>query len=296
MITRAIEYFSLEHTALSGQCFRMNPIPGGGFSVISQGRFLEIFQKENIFSFSCSEEDFPYWENYFDLKTDYRKIASSVLPQDSYLRKAAEFGKGIRILRQDVWEMIITFVISQQKTIPKIKEAAELLSCSYGKQMEAFGHVYYAFPTPAELSKASLEDLLKLKLGYRAKYIHRICRDALEGHLDLNFLAAMDYAQAMDYLTGFYGIGEKVANCICLFGLHHVDAFPVDTWIKKILLREYYSEKYNSLPKSKLYDAIIKEHFSIYKGYAGVMQQYIFFYERSLSQTTGSLPECSPDS
>ena len=103
----------------------------------------------------------------------------------------------------------------------------------------------------------------------------------MSGRLDLNALTAMSYSEAMDYLTSFYGIGKKVANCICLFGLHHIDAFPVDTWIQKILLREYYNEaRYGAVPKSRLFDQILTDHFSRYKGYAGVMQQYIFYYER----------------
>ena len=122
-----------------------------------------------------------------------------------------------------------------------------------------------------------------LKLGYRAKYIKRLCQDAAEGTLNLERLSAMDYAQAMEYLTGFYGIGVKVANCVCLYGLHHIDAFPVDTWIQKILLREYYPRhprKYAALPRAALYPAIVRDFFGRYRGCQGIMQQYIFYYER----------------
>ena len=128
-----------------------------------------------------------------------------------------------------------------------------------------------------------MDDLLALKLGYRAKYIHRLCQDALEGSLNLDLLSSQNYKEAIDYLTGFYGIGKKVANCVCLFGLHHIDAFPVDTWIQKILMEHYFDEKkYRRIPKSQLFDRIIEDSFGCYPGYAGVMQQYIFNYERNV--------------
>ncbi|MEY8337450.1 DNA glycosylase [Lachnospiraceae bacterium 62-35] len=283
MIIRTIDFFDLKQIADSGQCFRMAPLigqEGDGFRIISRGRLLDVFQQKRTFSFHCSEEDMPYWEEYFDLKTDYGKIAASAALEDTYLQKAALFGSGIRILRQEPWEMIITFIISQQKTIPKIKESVELLSRTYGKKLSCAGHTFYAFPSPEELSSASLDELLSLKLGYRAKYIYHICQDAISGRLDLHSLSSMDYFQAMDYLTGFYGIGRKVADCICLFGLHHINAFPIDTWIQKILLREYYQPLYEAIPKKHLYQKIVRDHFSCYEGFAGVMQQYIFYYER----------------
>ena len=211
--------------------------------------------------------------------------------------------------------MIITFVISQQKTIPKIRQLVEALCTSYGapvssslnngamvnhdpinaapgggihgKGPEAFaaktntGQRLFSFPSPKELSRASLDELKELKLGYRAKYIYQLCQDAVSGALDLALLDTMDYGTALGYLTGFYGIGKKVANCVCLFGLHHIGAFPVDTWIEKILMAQYYDKrKYRRTPKTCLCDTIVKDVFGQYGGCAGVMQQYIFYYER----------------
>lgn len=290
------DYFDLKQIADSGQCFRMVPLKDAqtpscfsressekttGFSVISRSRLLKIYQRGEEFFFHCPDEDNDYWLFYFDLKRDYQSLAASVSCDDQYLCAAAKAGRGIRILNQNPWEMIITFVISQQKTIPKIREAVEALSRHYGSPIPSSPESS-SFPDPYQLSKASLEELQALKLGYRAKYIYRICQDAVLGHLDLSLLPAMNYSQAMEYLTKFYGIGTKVANCICLFGLHQIDAFPVDTWIQKILLKEYYNDSYSDVPKSKIYEKIVKDHFSQYKGYAGLMQQYIFFYERLL--------------
>ncbi len=234
-----------------------------------------------------------YWLSYFDVSTDYQAMIDSIDPDDTYLLSAAKAGAGIRILHQDPWEMIITFVISQQKTIPAIRSLVEALCRNYGTHIEhtlpassklsEAGPSPFAFPAPEQLSRASLDDLLALKLGYRAKYIHRLCQDALEGSLNLDLLSSQNYKEAIDYLTSFYGIGKKVANCVCLFGLHHIDAFPVDTWIQKILMEHYFDEKkYRRIPKSQLFDRIIEDSFGCYPGYAGVMQQYIFNYERNV--------------
>lgn len=286
MFTLDIDHFDLAQISDSGQCFRMNRLPNRRYSVVSGSRYLELSQEGRLVTFYCSGEDLPFWKQYFDLETDYGAFLASVKKRDRYLQNAAEAGSGIRILRQDLWEMILTFIISQQKTIPKIREAVECLSRSYGTEHTVIlpeqweTRTYYSFPDAASLCRASLEDLKELKLGYRAKYIYQVCRDCAEGRLDLSHLSALHYEEAMSYLTGFYGIGLKVANCICLFGLHHIEAFPVDTWIEQILMSHYYKKKYDSLPKSRLFQTIIQDNFKSYKGYAGVMQQYIFFYER----------------
>lgn len=306
--TCTIPCLNLRQIAESGQCFRMTPLNKNeypetgdtGYRIISQGRLVNLWQSKEQLTFDCPEEDLPFWMSYFDFETDYEAILSSVSPEDTYLKAAALAGGGIRILRQDPWEMIITFVISQQKTIPKIRELSEALCCKYGSpvlcrdmgdksRIPAPGSLHdepsipalYAFPTPEQLSAATLEELQKLKLGYRAKYIHRLAQDSEKGELDIDVLKKMSYEDAMKYLTGFYGIGKKVANCVCLFGLHHVEAFPVDTWIEKILLEQYYDKgRYGPIPKARLYDKIIMDHFGRYKGCAGIMQQYIFYYER----------------
>ena len=321
MITKyTISCLDLKQIAESGQCFRMNPLDRDrlpqeadyGYRIISRGKLLDIWQKGQELTFDCAGEDLDFWLDYFDIAADYQDMINSVAPGNTYLAEAAQAGKGIRILKQDPWEMIITFVISQQKTIPKIRQLVEALCTSYGapvssslnngamvnhdpinaapgggihgKGPEAFaaktntGQRLFSFPSPKELSRASLDEL---KLGYRAKYIYQLCQDAVSGALDLALLDTMDYGTALGYLTGFYGIGKKVANCVCLFGLHHIGAFPVDTWIEKILMAQYYDKrKYRRTPKTCLCDTIVKDVFGQYGGCAGVMQQYIFYYER----------------
>ena len=292
MITKALKNFNLRQIADSGQCFRMVPCDPNrsqtAYRVISSGHFLIVEQTGDEVTFHCPNDEFAFWEHYFDLKTDYDTYIQAIDPMDDYLSRAAAFGSGIRILNQDLWEMIITFIISQQKTIPAIRALVEALSEKYGTRYKippTVSGYYYAFPSPEELNRASLDDLLALKLGYRAKYIKRTCEDVCSGKLDLDRLRGMDYADSMEALLSCYGIGVKVANCICLFGLHHIGAFPVDTWIKKILLREYAPKSHctGHVPETRLCEALIEENFSKYPRFAGVLQQYIFFYEREFS-------------
>ena len=293
MITKALKNFNIRQIADSGQCFRMVPCDPNrsqtAYRVISGRHFLIIEQHGDEVTFHSPNDEFAFWEHYFDLETDYDAYSRAIDPMDDYLSKAAAFGNGIRILNQDLWEMIITFIISQQKTIPAIRALVEALSEKYGTRYKippTVSGYYYAFPTPEELNRASLDDLLALKLGYRAKYIKRTCEDICSGKLDLDRLRGMNYADSMEALLSCYGIGVKVANCICLFGLHHIGAFPVDTWIKKILLREYAPKSHctGHVPETRLCEALIAENFSKYPGFAGVLQQYIFFYEREFSQ------------
>ncbi len=317
MTIKHLKNFNLRQIADSGQCFRMIPCnlndPQTAYRVISGGHFLIVEQNGGEVIFHCPDDEFTFWKHYFDLGMDYSAYIHAIDPADKYLSNAAAFGDGIRILNQDLWEMIITFIISQQKTIPAIRALVETLSEKYGTRYEIptecslhntasilpgaqfsdesinpnnTPRYYYAFPTPKELNRASLDDLLTLKLGYRAKYIKRTCEDVCSSKLDLDRLRGLNYSDSMEALLTCYGIGVKVANCICLFGLHHIGAFPVDTWIKKILLREYAPKSCctGHVPESRLCEALIEENFSKYPGFAGVLQQYIFFYERELSQ------------
>lgn len=296
MVIRELRNFDLRQIARSGQCFRMTevsaeeiqmaglPFGGGAYRVISGSRCLTAARCGGTVAFSCGEEEFPYWENYFDLPADYGEFIASVDEDDHFLQKAAAFGSGIRILRQDPWEMIVTFILSQQKTVPAIRVLVERLSERYGSPVTAGDFSFYAFPTYRQLSRATLDELLELKLGYRAKYVFQICRDACSGALDPEKLKTLSYPEAMAYLQRFYGIGKKVADCVCLFGLHHIEAFPVDTRIRQVLMREYAircdKAELDKVPKSGQCDFLAEKFFlTKYEGYAGVMQQYLFYYE-----------------
>ena len=174
MLTIEMDNFDLGQICRSGQCFRMDQIGDDRYRVIAGDKYLELTQERGIVNFFCPEEDFIFfWIRYFDLDCDYSEYINMINPRDKYLTAAGEMGSGIRILQQDLWEMIITFIISQQQTIPSIRRRVEDLSHAYGSRLPVPG-TFYSFPSPEQLSAASLEDLLAMKLGYRAKYIYRL--------------------------------------------------------------------------------------------------------------------------
>ena len=181
MITKELDHFSIEQICRSGQCFRMNPEDDGRYSVIAGDRYLEIRQQGDRSCFCCSEEDFEnFWSDYFDLETDYSVYLSKIDPRDDYLLNAARFGSGIRILRQDLWEMIVSFLISQQNNIVRIRRCIRNICESYGEEkVTAQGEVYHAFPRPEALAFLDEDELKACNLGYRSKYVVRAARSVI---------------------------------------------------------------------------------------------------------------------
>ena len=265
MITVDNKYFSVPQICGSGQCFRLDQTEDGNYEVIASDRYLKLEVTPDKTILYCSAEAYEgFWKTYFDLDTDYGAYLSRIDQRDDYLRRAADFGSGIRILRQDVWEMIITFILSQQNNIPRIKGLIRTLGERYGEKRETpEGKGYYTFPGAESLARATEEELRALKLGYRSRYICGTAQMAAAGKVDLEGLSRMEYPEARKELMKFPGVGGKVADCICLFALHHMDAFPVDTHIQKVLDARYSG----------------KFPFEKYRGCAGVMQQYIFYYD-----------------
>lgn len=260
-----IDNFSIEQIAASGQCFRMTGEEDGSYSVIAGDRYIRVRQNGLTTVFDCTDEDFgAFWCRYFDLDNDYGRYIDAIDPGDDYLKEAGRLGSGIRILRQDLWEMIVTFLISQMNNITRIRRCIANISEKYGeKKQTPGGAVYYAFPRPEALCCLPEDSLMECNLGYRSKYVVRCAKDAAEGRLDLNAVSKMDYASAREELLTLFGVGKKVADCICLFSLHHLEAFPVDTHIEQVLAREYAG----NFP------------FERYAGFEGVIQQYIFYNE-----------------
>ncbi len=259
------ENFSLCQIAASGQCFRMEPFRDGSYTVIARDKYLKAFQEGPRVTLDCAKEDFEaFWRRYFDLDTDYGAFISAIDENDSYLRAAAKFGSGIRILRQDIWETIVTFIISQQNNIPRIKKCIANICSKYGEQKTApSGEVYRAFPRPEALAPLAEDALMGCNLGYRSKYVVRTAREVDSGRFDPYALYSFGYEKAREALLRLCGVGGKVADCICLFALHSIDAFPIDTHIKQVLAKQYV----DGFP------------FERYKGFAGVLQQYMFFYD-----------------
>ena len=256
---------NLTHIFECGQCFRWNKAEESYIGVV--GRYAcraHIIDTSGALVLEVSGGDEAFWRNYFDLDTDYSRIKQSLVESDPLIADACEYGRGIRILNQDVFETIISFIISQNNNIPRIKKNIESICRKYGEPLgELWGEERYAFPAAEVLANADVDALAEMKLGYRSEYIVRAARRYLEEG------APADYESVLDY----YGIGPKVANCIMLFGLHSVDAFPVDTWVKQIMNDMYGFETADVKGMSRF----AEERFGKYAGYA---QQYLFYYYR----------------
>lgn len=264
------DYINLKQIAESGQCFRWKKMCPGRYFVISDGRAACFFQEKTGIRILCREKDEEYFRRYLDLDIDYGKVIEQIDEKDDFLIGAAQMGRGIRILRQNLWEMIISFIISQRNNIPRIMKSIDALCEKLGEQIvfdyEGEHLVGYTFPAPEVIVGA---DLSEFKFGYREKYIRQTAEDILEGKFDLEEVKdAVDEGktpeQVKEMLKQLKGVGEKVASCIQLFGLHQLELFPIDTWIAKV---------------EKMY---YNGHFPVekYKDTAGIMQQYLFFRVR----------------
>lgn len=265
MVTKTIHNFNLDQICRSGQCFRIKERENGRYEVIAGSRYLRAWQKEERCYFDCEDVEFEtFWKYYFDLEGDYENYIKQISAEDSYLKTAADFGCGIRILRQDLWEMIVSFLISQQNNIVRIRRCIENICKAYGKKQEnRQGEIYHAFPEPEALSELDEDELKACNLGYRSKYVVRAAKSVASHGFDLEMLSKMPYSKAREELLKLYGVGEKVADCICLFALHNLQAFPIDTHIRQAMEQHYQQ----GFPICK------------YEGFQGVMQQYIFYYE-----------------
>lgn len=272
--------FELKHTFDCGQCFRWNESVDGSFAGIARGRAVRFVKKDSdICIKGGSIEDGELWIDYLDLKRDYREIKDS-LSKDEVLREAISHGEGIRILNQEPFEIVISFIISANNRIPMIKRAVENISRKYGKSVEFEGREYYTFPGPKELAGASVSELEKCGCGFRAPYIVETSREIAEGSADLMEISSMDTDRAHNELIKLRGIGPKVADCILLFSMGKHDAFPVDVWVKRVM-QYFYLAPDVSLKKIREYG---RDKFGDLAGFA---QQYLFYYARDLKGREG---------
>ena len=234
--------FDLDAIADSGQCFRWERADGETFRIVHAGLCLHIRGRGGAFELDCTEAEFgSVWRDYFDLDEDYRAIRARIDPAaDPYLYAAAERCRGIRILRQDPWEALVSFLISQNRNIPAIRRSVALLAERCGqRRTDRRGGAYYAFPDPAAVAALDGEALRDCALGYRCAYVRAAAEAVLTGEIDLERLRGADEATATAALTGLLGVGPKVASCVMLFGLHRLGAFPKDVWIRRVLDRAY---------------------------------------------------------
>ena len=272
------EDFEPQHVFDCGQCFRWLKEEDNSYTGVVQGRVINVKKENDLIIFdNTNKEDFEnIWFDYFDLGRDYTEIKNQLRVMDEHLEKATEFGKGIRILQQDGWEMLISFIISANNRIPMIQRAINNLSERYGKFIDEYrGKKYYAFPTPEELSKVSVEDIRACQTGFRDKYIKSVVDYVNENNEDVLSYRKLDTSECIKELVKFNGVGPKVADCIALFGMQKYDTFPVDVWVKRVM-EEFYVEDNLSLPKIRKF-ALDK-----FGDLAGFAQQYLFYYAREL--------------
>ncbi|MBR2674531.1 MAG: 8-oxoguanine DNA glycosylase [Mogibacterium sp.] len=281
-IFEGINDFDLVHIFECGQCFRWTKAAVEGaeskeyekceeceneassYIGVAGSYAARISYSEGKLVIEASGGDRSFWADYFDLGTDYGAIKRRLTDCDAKIKAATEYGCGIRILNQDLFETLISFIISQNNNIPRIRKCIEAICEKYGSLIgEIGGKPVYAFPTPEALAAAEPEDLAALKLGYRSSYIVQSSREYIE----------CKEPSCREELICMHGIGPKVANCIMLFGLRDVAAFPIDTWVRHIMSDMYgFDEKDVSGMES-----FAREKFGDYAGYA---QQYLFYYYR----------------
>ncbi len=256
-----ISCLDLDLTLDCGQAFRWEKQEDGSWSGVVKGVFLNISKTDDtVLLKNTTKENFEnIWLDYFDFNKDYVKICDT-LKQDSLLAPTVDEYYGIRILNQDSWEALCSFVISQQNNIKRIKGIISRLCKAYGDEVRSG---FYSFPSAEKLSILTVADFEELGMGYRAKYLEKLSKDVADGKIDLEKIKALTLDEARKELLNIYGVGIKVANCTLLFGFGFYDAFPVDVWMKRVM--EYYPD---GLPKC-------------FDGIGGIAQQYLFHWARN---------------
>lgn len=282
MFVIQIDYMNLKKIAQSGQCFRMHMINDTHAELVAFGHYLQIAQLEdNNYAFSCSEEDFNnIWYNYFDLNRDYESIIRDIDEDDEYLIKSAQYSYGIRILKQEPFETLISYIISQRRSIPSIMTSVERLAALYGKRIDLdsleldntifvkpLKENYYSFPSSMDLDEISIADIKELGVGYRADYIYDAIKRINCNKIDLLQFYNLSDEELMTVLLDMYGVGIKVANCVMLYAYSRTNSFPIDVWMKRIL--------------DKYYNGVFD--LNRYKDSNGILQQLMFYYERTKS-------------
>ena len=273
LILSGVRDFNLEHIFECGQCFRWNKESDESYVGVAYNKPLRISQDKDVVTlYETSEEDFyNIWYHYFDFETDYSKIKSE-LSHDKVLKTAISYGDGIRILNQDLWECVVSFIISASNNIPRIKKIIASLCELFGEKCEYMGNIYYTFPTPEKVYSLTLEELSQIKAGFRHKYI-MAAAECFCNDFSKNNFEALSYDESKKLLMSIKGIGNKVADCVLLFSLAKRNSFPVDVWIKRIMEYCYFDSEQ---PVSVISD-FSKQKFCDLGGYA---QQYLFYYAR----------------
>lgn len=287
IVIKDVRNFELPHIFDCGQCFRWKREENGNYIGVALGKVIEVEKRNNdVLLYNTSQKDFKeIWADYFDLYRDYDEI-KNILGEDPTLKKAVEFGRGIRLLKQDPFELIISFIISANNRIPMIKKAIKNISEKWGEPIEYKEKTYYSFPKLDRLKEASLEELASCGTGFRNKYIvdtvQKIYCNGTEGKqnydesYDIDWIRMQEAEVCHRELQKFMGIGPKVADCIMLFSMQKYSAFPVDVWVKRAM-NHFYLAPDVSLKKIRDFGI---DKFGQLSGFA---QQYLFYYARENS-------------
>ena len=272
--------FELKDIFECGQCFRWNKENDGSYTGVFKGNVLKVKKEEEniIFTGIVNGDIKKVVTEYFDLTRDYSKIKDELSKIDIYLKESIQYGGGIRLLNQDLWETIISFIISANNNIPRIKGIVERLSENYGDKIEWNGKAYYSFPKPEQLKKVTVEEFRNLGLGFRDIRLYETTKMVLENKIDLEKLHSEPTFEVREKLLQLSGVGPKVADCILLFStLKRFDVFPIDVWVRRVMNELYIkNEDENKVNKNEIMK-IAKEKFGDLEGIA---QQYLFYWKR----------------
>lgn len=270
--------FTLSQILECGQCFHFDKLDEEVYEVVAFGRAVKMEQTDKVLRiYGSSMEDYEgIWKLYLDMDNDYGLIKQSVIKADGALKMAVDEKSGIHILNQDFFETLISFIVSQNKSIPQIKQCVKNISHRFGDEVIGYnGETFYVFPDVQRLHDATEEELRECKVGFRAPYIKNATEAVYSGAVTKEKLDELDIAQARELLMTIKGVGEKVANCVLLFGLGRREAFPVDVWMKRIMEQMYFDGKDT---KKQDIEAFAVNKFGDLGGYA---QQYLFDYART---------------
>ena len=281
LVIKNVKSFNLTHIFECGQCFRWNQNSDGSYTGIVRKNVINIKMiNNNVHVTSLGEENIKdLFTTYFDMNRDYEEIKNKLRKIDNHMKQSISYGEGIRLLNQDLWETIISFIISANNNIPRIKGIIERISKRYGNKIEWNGLEYYTFPTPEQLSKASIEDLRNLGLGFRDTRVYETTRKILNKEVDLEKLHKQQNTEAVrEQLLTLPGVGPKVADCILLFStLKRLTVFPIDVWVRRVMNDLYIHNENEEKINKKLILNVANEKFGDLQGIA---QQYLFYWKR----------------
>ena len=281
VLLKNIDSFELEDTFECGQCFRWNKQTDGSYTGAIKNGVINIKKVGNDIEIvgKCNKDLNTIIKEYFDLERDYKKIKEQLSTIDEYMQKSIEYGKGIRILNQDLWETIISFIISANNNIPRIKGIIERLSLKYGDKIEFQGNTYYTFPKPEQLKDVTVEEFRKLGLGFRDIRLYETTKMIIEKKVNLDELRKnKNTEEVRNELLTLSGVGPKVADCILLFSdLKRLEVFPIDVWVRRVMNELYIKKEDETKVSKKEIEKIANEKFGDLKGIA---QQYLFYWRR----------------